>query len=359
MKSKMNAVTVFSGIGIDEYYLKEIGINVVVANELVKSRATAYEEIYPDVTMVNGDITLDSVKNEFLTECEGKHIGLIIATPPCQGLSMAGLNKTDQLLLNDDRNYLVLSALNLFDKLKSEYLIIENVPRFERMIYPYDKEYISLEELLVKKYGDEYNVDKHVMNAADYGVPQVRQRIVYRVWKKDKMWPLPEKSNEIVTLKSAIGDLPSLESGQDSGLKNHFARKHPQNHIDCMKHTPEGKSAFINDIYYPKKNDGTAIKGFPNTYKRMRWDYPAPTITMRNEIISSQENVHPGRLLPNGLWSDARVLTLRELLIVSSLPADMDKPLCLSETSFRQLIGEGIPPLLLKKILYEIEDLHE
>ena len=63
----------------------------------------------------------------------------------------------------------------------------------------------------------------------------------------------------------------------------------------------------------------------------MNWDRPAPTVTMRNEIISSQENVHPGRELPDGTWSDARVLSLRELLIVSSLPAEMEIPKSLSE----------------------------
>ena len=86
----------------------------------------------------------------------------------------------------------------------------------------------------------------------------------------------------------------------------------------------------------------------------MRWDRPAPTLTMRNEIISSQENVHPGRLLSDGTWSDARVLTLRELLIVSSLPPDLDVPTNLSETAFRQIIGEGVPPKMFAKIIGRI-----
>ena len=78
---------------------------------------------------------------------------------------------------------------------------------------------------------------------------------------------------------------------------------------------------------------------------------PAPTVTMRNEIISSQENVHPGRDNGDGTWSDARVLTLRELLIISSLPPDMEKPDNLTDTAFRQLIGEGIPPKLMEAIM--------
>jgi DNA (cytosine-5)-methyltransferase 1 len=118
-----------------------------------------------------------------------------------------------------------------------------------------------------------------------------------------------------------------------------------------MRHTPTGHSAFENNVFFPKKTNGERISGYGNTYMRMRWDKPAPTITMRNECISSQENVHPGRPSGDGTWSDARVLTLRELLIVSSLPADLDIPSNMTETAFRQVIGEGIPPLMLKKIL--------
>ena len=76
---------------------------------------------------------------------------------------------------------------------------------------------------------------------------------------------------------------------------------------------------------------------------------------MRNEIISSQNNVHPGRKLKDGsTWSDARVLTLRELLIITSLPPDIDLPTDISDSSLRQFIGEGIPPKMLKKIIEEI-----
>ena len=83
----------------------------------------------------------------------------------------------------------------------------------------------------------------------------------------------------------------------------------------------------------------------------MVWDAPSPTVTMRNEIISSQDKVHPGRPIGNGLWSDARVLTLRELLIVMSLPPDLDLPTNVSDTALRQYIGEGIPSLMVKKIM--------
>ena len=350
----MNALSLFSSAGIGEYYLGELGINVVVANEIAVNRAETHLKLYPKCKMINEDIVKKETKQKIIDECKDKNIELIIATPPCQGVSTVGKNKSETSIFSDPRNFLVISALDIVDVLKPTFFLIENVPRFQNMQFPFDNEVISLEALLRKKYGNEYEIACDILNAADYGVPQTRYRIVYRLWKKGHTWLLPQKE-KIISLKEAIGDLPSLEAGEDSGIKNHYARKHADIHVECMRYTPSGKSAFQNKEHYPKKQDGTRIKGYGNSYKRMRWDYPAPTITMRNEIISSQENVHPGRLLADGTWSDARILTLRELLIVSSLPADMNRPNNISETMFRQLVGEGVPPKMLKEILKGID----
>ncbi|WP_213495652.1 DNA cytosine methyltransferase [Lactococcus formosensis] len=350
----MKGISLFSSIGVAEYYLKSAGIDMVLSCELERLRAEAHKDIYPDTDIIIGDLTRDRVKKEIYDKVLNQKIDLIIATPPCQGVSLAGLNKKEEDYLKDPRNYLVLEALEVFDKLKSNYLLIENVPRFKKMVFPYKGEFLSLEELLKVKYEKYYNIEVVEYNAADFGVPQTRFRIVYRVWKKGLDWRV-SPSGKIVSLEDAIGNLPILESGEKSSVKNHFSRKHPDNQILCMRHTPTGKSAFDNKHYFPKKVDGERIKGFNNTYKRMRWDVPAPTVTMRNEIISSQENVHPGRLKSDGTYSDARVLSLRELLIISSLPGDMDIPSNLSERQFRTLIGEGIPPLMLKEIVKGIK----
>lgn len=346
----IKAATLFSGIGVDEYFLQELGVDVVVANELVKSRALAHSLIYPGVEVVNASITEEETRNILTQRCKTKKVNLIIATPPCQGLSTVGSNKTPKALYGDKRNFLVLDALDVFERVQPDYFLIENVPRFQDMRFTEDGRSVSLIEMLEEKYSDQYEVTCDILNAADYGVPQTRMRILYRLWRKGLSWPLPEKE-PIQTVLQAIGDLPSLEAGQDSGIKNHYARRHPDNQVLCMRHTPTGMSATKNIIFYPQKPDGTRIKAYGNSYKRMKWDVPAPTITMRNEIISSQENVHPGRQIDDDLWSDARVLTLRELLVVSSLPPDMNIPTNLTETAFRQVIGEGIPPLLMKKVI--------
>lgn len=347
---RKKAVSLFSSIGVAEYYLSDIRIDVVLANELEEKRAIAHKDLYPETEIISGDITTDDVKNKIVDMVSDKKIDLLIATPPCQGVSLAGINKKSEDYLKDPRNFLVLEAIEIFEKIKPDYFLIENVPRFKAMLFPVDGEYISLEQLLRDKFDDEYNVDVQELNSSNFGVPQTRMRVVYRIWKKDLSWEI-QQNNQIITLADAIGNLPSLESGEVSDIKNHFARVHSDNQILALKHTPSGKSAFENEYYYPKKQNGDRIKGYNNTYKRMSWDKPAPTVTMRNDAISSQENVHPGRQLSDGTWSDARVLTLRELLIVSSLPADMEIPANLNERQFRILIGEGIPPKMMEGIL--------
>ena len=117
-----------------------------------------------------------------------------------------------------------------------------------------------------------------------------------------------------------------------------------------MKHTPEGKSAFQNKKYFPKTKDGLIPKGFATTYARLKWDEPSPTITMRNDAISSQRNVHPGRKLKNGTYSDARVLTIKELFLLTGLGDDFDLPINTPEMLIRQVIGECVPPSLIYEI---------
>lgn len=70
---------------------------------------------------------------------------------------------------------------------------------------------------------------------------------------------------------------------------------------------------------------------------------------MRNDAISSQLNVHPGRIKEDGTYSDARVLTPLELMLLSSLPKDWNIPSDTPELLIRKCIGECIPPLLIKK----------
>lgn len=354
IKNKLNGVSLFSSCGIGETYLDEIGINMILSNELLENRAKLHEHLFPNSKMVQGDILDETIFNEINNYISDKKIDFLLATPPCQGVSLAGKNKSNEDMLNDKRNYLIFKVIDFIKINKPKFILIENVPRFLKLLLPYGDDLKNVIEILKLEFSNEYKIDFEVMDSADYGVPQNRKRLIIKIQKKGLNWNWPIKNKKQITVKEAIGHLPSLESSEKSHIKWHYARKHSEDHIKWMKNTPSGKSAFNNEIHYPKKKTGEKIKGYPATYSRINWDFPAPTITMRNDAISSQTNVHPGNKLNDGSFSDARVLTPLELMILTSLPQNWNVPENCSETLIRQCIGECVPPLLIKKICEEI-----
>lgn len=352
----MNGLSLFSSAGIGETYFKDVGINIVVANELVEKRANLYKSISPETDVVCGDITSKDIFETVMEKSISKNVSFILASPPCQGMSIAGKNRHTDTMLNDERNYLITYVVKAIKRIKPRYVLIENVPSLFRLVLNYKSKLRTVEEILKLEFSNYYDIDGKVINASDYGVPQTRLRAIIKMNIKGYNWTWPEKEKNKVTVREAIGHLPSLESGDASDIKWHFARKHSKENIEWMKHTPTGCSAFSNEIYFPQKKDGTRIKGYESSYRRMKWDEPAPTITIRNDCIASQRNVHPGRYLGNGIYSDARVLTPLELMILDSLPENWNIPDNTPELLIRQCIGESIPPLMLKKVVSGIEE---
>lgn len=345
----IKGISMFSSGGIAETYLKDIGIDILLANELVKERANFYKHFYPESKMITGDIQDKEIFEEFLSEAKKIKPTFLLATPPCQGMSSLG--KKDYEV--DERNFLIFSVIEVIKQIDFDFILIENVPKFLKLFFPFKGKNLSIIEILEKLFNDKYHIDHSVLNAKDYGVPQSRPRAIIKLFKKNKTWGVPDKQKEI-TLREAIGHLPTLMPNEKSEIKFHYAMKHSTMQIEVMTHTPEGKSAMINEVYYPKKANGEKVKGFHNTYKRMKWDFPAPARATNNGLISGHNNVHPGRKQKDGTWSDPRVLSLLELFIVSSLPENWDLPKDFKESFVRLLIGEAIPPLMLKEILSKI-----
>lgn len=340
---KYKGLSLFANVGIAETYLKEINFPIVLANELLAERVKFYEHLH-DHSAITGSITDDDVFEEIILQSKKLGVNFILATPPCQGMSVAGKMKED-----DPRNSLIIKAMKVFKELMPEFMLIENVPQMFKTSILVDGQSINIKDYLQTIADDNnYNIKFDIFDAADYGTPQNRKRSFTRIYKKCYQWNDPLKQKWI-TVEDSIGDLPSLESGEKSKIKWHYASKHNDNHILWMKHTPTGKTALDNPIHYPKK-DGRKIKGFATTYKRISWDKPAPTITMANGSISSQNNVHPGRILPDGTYSDARVLSLLEIFRLTGLPDNWNPPEWASDNIIRHVIGEAIPPHLVKNI---------
>jgi DNA (cytosine-5)-methyltransferase 1 len=353
-KKVIKYAIMFSSAGVGEAYLEQKGFECVVANELEQKRADFHKYLYPNSHMVYGDICEKENFDEFINISIEKKVEFLLATPPCQGFSLSGKNKSHEQMTNDDRNFLIFKVFEAIERLKPKYILIENVPRFLKLIYALEGDFFSAVELLKKKFGNEYIVDHRILNAMNYGVPQSRKRAFIKLYKKGLSWDWPTESKHIITVRDAIEHLPSIESGQTSQHKLHFGRKHNNLHILWMTHTPTGQSAFKNKEYYPKDKNGNKINGYHDAYARMSWDKPAPTITIRSDAISSNSKVHPGRKRDDSTYSDARVLSILELLILASLPEDWSIPDWASEILVRQIIGESVPPLLVSKILEKI-----
>lgn len=368
--NKLKGLSLFANVGMAETYLPELGIDIVTANELLEERASFYRHLHPSTNMICGDITNDEVFEKVIADAQSKSVDFVIATPPCQGMSCAG--KKDPL---DPRNYLIYYAIKAIKRIKPRFVIIENVPMQAHTTINLDGEKMYIPDYVERELGQDYSFNHtRVVNAKDYGVPQSRQRYIYLLSLKSENinWEFPVPNGEIITIRDAIGHLPSLDpllrepeerwrfpdyerkaAEAKTVSRWHYPPTHSWKQVEWMMHTPSGKSAFKNDIYFPSKN-GRRIKGAPRTYMRMDWGKPATTIMQNSGVISTFSTVHPGRLLVEGndeaerVYSDARTLTIYELLILSSLPTDWNIPDWANETLIRNVIGEGIPPLLIK-----------
>ena len=369
----MNGLSLFANVGIAESYLSQVGVDIVVANELLPERARFYQDVYPECNMICGDIQDEAVFNNVLNIAREKDVRFLIATPPCQGMSPAG--KKDPY---DARNLLITSVVRMAEELNPTYILIENVQQVLKTVIKYGDQLISIPDFLQLRLGRNYIFNTHqVIDSKYYGVPQQRKRAIFLLSRIDTNfhWEFPPREEHFVTLRDVIGNLPSLdplvkeedkrhifpdyEKKRQKGLevsKWHQPREHIWRNVECMMHTPEGMSARRNPVYFPKKKDGSMVGGAPRTYMRMEWDRPAPTITAYNHTISSFQNVHPGRPTDvEGIYSDARVLSIFELMRVMTLPDNWNVPDWASPQLIRQVIGEGIPPLLIKKL---VEQLH-
>ena len=371
----IRCLSLFANVGIAEAMFSEIGVNVLIANELIEERARFYREVYPKTNMICGDICDDAIRDIIVEEAVKKKINFIIATPPCQGMSVAG-NRDDK----DPRNQLIYYAIDVIKRVNPDFVMLENVPRQLTTKIRINDEIVKIPDYIKGELSPVYNFNKETLaKAKDFSVPQIRERNIFLLVKKSLgiTWEFPAKQREI-TLEEAIGALPSLDPQLREGLtmtreiftefdkkreeglkisKWHHPPIHPWRHVEWMMHTPTGKSAIYNEVYFPQKKDGSEIKAHHNHYRRMRWDMPARTTTMFNSYISTLATVHPGRPYEkNGeiLYSDPRVLSIYELLIVMSIPLDWPIPDWVDDSFLGFVIGEGIPSKMSCDIVKEL-----
>ena len=342
----------FANVGIGEYYLHELNVINAVANELIEDRVRWYEEIYPNCHMIKGSFTNDDVFNALIKAHREKDCKMILASPPCQPFSKAGkkdYNSSDAALFL--RTIEFVRAVNDVN----QYVMIENVPEFLNACPDILADtncnnigqYIKSE---LESMG--YTVNIAVLDAANYGTCQARERAIITA-SKNGLWKFPCPDKYRPMLWECIGDLPSLEAGEDSGIKYHVAEPLPECQVEVLKHTATGHSAHNNPAEWKPKNvDGSLSNAsFKSSFERKFWDRPCNTITMSNGNITGHRTIHPGRPLSDGTYSDARCLTVLELLRVCGLPDNYPIPTWAKNDLVREVIGECFAPKLVKRLI--------
>ena len=324
----------------------------VVALDFDEKAADTFKRNMPQAEVIVGDITDKTVKECIVQLSLKMGVNMIVGGPPCQGYSMKG----KKLGLEDPRNFLFREYLDLVSKIQPDVFVIENVKGLLLSANGWFKDEIvqAIEAL-------GYAVRFAILNAADFGVPQSRERAIF-ICSKHGAIALPKPTvAKRTTVREAISDLAYLESGEgdfeqdyiteptseyqkarregSAKLFNHKASNHKQVAIEKLKMIPpeQGKE------YLPEEMHGN--QKFKTTWGRLKWDEVSPTVDTRFDASSNGTNNHPYL---------NRAITPREAARIQSFD---DRFIFYgSKVYVRKQIGNAVPPLLAKAIADQIAE---
>jgi len=378
----MTYISLFSSAGVGCYGFSKESFDCVATVELINRRLDVQRHnnkcLYPSGYIAD-DITKKIAQEKIFSEIDLwkskrglKDIDVLLATPPCQGMSVANHKKRDELA----RNSLVVESIRLVDEIRPRVFIFENVRAFlSTLCTDIDKKQKNIREAIEVNLGGKYNIHYQVINFKDYGNPSSRTRTLVIGVRKDiqEVTPLdlmpPLKNGG--TLRDAIGDLPSLKiMGEiDKNDVYHNFRSYAGHMLPWIENTKEGQSAF--DNVDPKRRPHQIVNGKivanenknGDKYSRCYWDKVAPCVHTRNDIFASQATIHP---------KDNRVFSVRELMRMMSVPdsfnwvsiplSDLNKLpteekrkiLKKEEINIRQSLGEAVPTIIFNGIAKNI-----
>lgn len=378
-------ISLFSSAGVGCYGFKKAGFECVATNEYIERRLKVqrynhkckYESGY-----ICGDITLEETKQKLRDQIDYwrlhehlKRIDVVIATPPCQGMSVANHKKKETEII---RNSLVVESIKLIKEIQPCFFVFENVPAFMKTVCT-DVDGIDkpILEAIESNLGKNYSYAYRVLNFKNYGSNSSRQRtLVIGVAKdlEDEISPyelFPDYVKE-PTLREVIGDLPALNTmGEICPTDIYHAFRNYPEHMRCwISDIKEGQSAFDNEEDEKKPHQIINGKIVINTnkngdkYTRQYWDKVGPCIHTRNDQLASQSTIHP---------VDDRVFSIRELMKLMTVPDDFcwtgssieelnalsndEKKAYLKkdEIKIRQSLGEAVPTNIFFQIASKIK----
>jgi len=349
---KPKTLDLFCGIGGLTIGLERAGFESLGGVDIWKDAGETFVFNIPSVPFLEADLTAITPQ-ELLNRLGIKKadLDLIAGGPPCQGFSTVGKRDVD-----DPRNRLWTHYLKIVDYIRPSYVLIENVEGLNVM-----KGGQVRDSLIAAFHDIGYRMKSRVLISAQYGVPQLRKRIVFLGWLpglQEPIFPVPTHSEDsYVTVDDAISDLPALRSGESrttyttsaqsefqknirsmaTHLENHHAANHPPHLVELLSHIPDGGNRkSIPDHLQPKS-------GFHNSYARLASFKPAVAVTSNMRKPSSARATHPRQ---------NRGLTVREGLRLQTFP---DTFVVQGSRSSQYLqVGNAVPPILAERIGHEI-----
>lgn len=377
-------ISLFSCAGVGCFGFKKAGFECIATNELIERRLNVQKfnnKCKFESGYICDDITTDETKNKIFTEIKrweklgNDRVDVLIATPPCQGMSVANHKKAENEIV---RNSLVVESIHLIQKVNPRFFIFENVAAFMKTgCTAPDGTIKTIGDVICEELSEKYIIVSRILNFKNYGSNSSRTRtVVIGVSREMAEYVAPIELYptyvEEKTLKQVIGDMPELEWGEIcSDDFYHAFRTYPEE-MRCWIHDlKEGQSAFDNQDEFKRPHKIVDGKVVPNIqkngdkYTRQYWNKVAPCIHTRNDQLASQNTVHP---------EEDRVFSIRELMKIMTIPNDfrwIDKSLeelnALSdknkasllkkeEIKIRQSIGEAVPTEIFYQIACNIKD---
>ena len=323
----------FCGAGGLHIGFENAGFNIKLCvdnNDIVEK---THKRNFPNIPIINRDINKVST-DEIREYLDDNKVDVIIGGPPCQGFSTIGhrvSSNPEKRKQKDPRNELVLTYARIINEIRPKFIVMENV----KGILTLEKgAYLNNVLSILAKAG--YDVEYKLINMADYGVPEVRERVII-IGNSIGMpvtFPTPDHSDNpddnLPAWENCWDVLKDLEKMADNPSFNHVALKHTCKNIERYKLIPEGgrlpEDKLSKELYR---------KNFGNTYKRLARNRPALTMVPGNDAFP----IHP---------TLNRSLTVREAARIQTFPDSI-----IFEGNRRQQghqVGNAVPPVFSKKL---------
>lgn len=341
-------VDLFSGAGGITIGMERAGWTPLVGADFNKHASATHRHNFPHIPHIEGDLADPEVLDAVVNATVGKRVAIVAGGPPCQGFSIFGkrrfINTRGYDPHKDARNRLVFAFVEAVRRIEPRWFVMENVPGLANLDGGMFLD-LLLEEFRAAGYE---NCEARVLNAADYGVPQLRRRLLIIgnrtghiiPWPKKKFFSEPKDWQDSYR---SVGEVISDLATDPSYSK--FSCHKPMNHkpllVERYTYIPEG-GRLDTSILPPHLRSGyrtDEVKNYSHVFKRLHRDRPATTMVPGHNAFP----IHP--------WLH-RALTVREAARIQTFPDEMEFIGPRQEQCIQ--VGNAFPPLLSEIIANNI-----